>query len=50
MTNQLSHAQKDFYHENGYLIGLPAIYTRDEMASINEELPKLLELRFPDVF
>src|ERR1035441_853541 len=47
MTHQLTQAQKDFYHENGYLTGLPAIYTRDEMAQINGELPSLLKLLQP---
>jgi len=47
MTHQLSQTQKDSYHENGYLIGLPAIYTRDEMAGINRELPSLLNLLQP---
>jgi len=47
MNHQLSQAQKDFYHENGYLIGLPAIYSREEMAGINSELPNLLKLLRP---
>lgn len=46
-TYQLSAAQQAFYHENGYLIGLPAIYTREEMAQINADLPKLLSLLQP---
>ncbi len=47
MQNELTQAQKDFYHENGYLTGLPAIYTKDEMARINADLPNLLKLLQP---
>lgn len=41
---KLSSAQQRFYHEQGYLLGLPPIYTREEMARINAELPSLLAL------
>jgi non-heme Fe2+,alpha-ketoglutarate-dependent halogenase len=44
---RLSEAQKSFYHENGYLIGLPAIYSPEEMQSINAGLPPLLALLQP---
>ena len=37
---ELSEEQKAFYHKNGYLIGLPAIYTPEEMRQINAELPQ----------
>ena len=43
-THRLSEAQKKFYHDNGYLLGLPAIYTRAEMAALNAALPNLLAL------
>lgn len=43
----LSEEQKTFYFENGYLLGLPAIYRPEEMAGINEELPNLLALLQP---
>ena len=43
----LSDEQKAFYHKNGYLIGLPAIYTPEEMARFNAELPQLLALLEP---
>jgi len=43
----LTEAQKKFYHDNGYLIGLPAIYTPEEMRRINAELPPLLALLKP---
>ncbi|MGB8353759.1 MAG: phytanoyl-CoA dioxygenase family protein [Chthoniobacteraceae bacterium] len=43
----LTEAQKAFYHENGYLIGLPPIYTSDEMVGINRELPELLSYLKP---
>ena len=42
ITHCLSEAQKKFYHDNGYLLGLPAIYTREEMAALNAALPNLL--------
>ena len=45
---QLSEEQKAFYHANGYLIGLPAIYTAAEMQQINADLPHLLALLRPD--
>jgi non-haem Fe2+, alpha-ketoglutarate-dependent halogenase len=45
--NNLSEEQKAFYHENGYLLGLPAIYTPEEMQQINIELPSLLALLQP---
>ena len=44
---QLTEDQKKFYHENGYLLGLPPIYTQAEMAKINAELPNLLALLKP---
>ena len=47
MTTTLTEAQKDFYHINGYLLGLPRIYTADEMAAMNAELPQLLALLEP---
>ena len=46
-SHQLTSAQKAFYHENGYLLGLPSIYTREEMAKFNAELPRLLALLEP---
>lgn len=44
---KLTAAQQKFYHENGYLLGLPPIYTRQEMAQLNAELPNLLALLKP---
>ena len=46
-SHQLSPEQKKFYHENGYLLGLPPIYSAAEMVKINEELPHLLALLKP---
>jgi len=46
-TYRLSPEQKAFYQQNGYLIGLPAVYTPTEMAQINAELPNLLALLQP---
>jgi non-heme Fe2+,alpha-ketoglutarate-dependent halogenase len=43
----LTEEQKKFYHENGYLLGLPPIYTKAEMAKLNAELPNLLALLKP---
>lgn len=43
----LTDAQKAFYHEQGYLLGLPPIYTPAEMAQINADLPNLLALLRP---
>jgi len=43
----LTEAQKKFYHDNGYLIGLPPIYTQEEMRRINADLPPLLALLKP---
>lgn len=47
MPHQLTEQQKKLYHENGYLIGLPAIYTPEEMRKMNAELPQLLALLKP---
>ena len=47
MSYQLSEIQKCSYRENGYLLGLPAIYTPEEMRKMNEELPQLLALLEP---
>lgn len=44
---QLTEAQKDFYRMNGYLLGLPPIYSPEEMQRINTELPQLLALLEP---
>jgi len=43
----LTPAQVAFYHEKGYLTGLPAIYTPDQMTRLNAELPQLLALLRP---
>ncbi|CAN5685993.1 hypothetical protein BH09VER1_BH09VER1_03570 [soil metagenome] len=40
----LTDEQKAFYDKNGYLIGLPPIYTPQEMEKYNAELPRLLAL------
>jgi non-heme Fe2+,alpha-ketoglutarate-dependent halogenase len=46
-TYRLSPKQKAFYKTNGYLLGLPAIYTLKEMEQMNAELPQLLALLQP---
>jgi len=43
----LSEEQKEYYHRNGYLLGLPPIYTPEQMQRINAELPSLLALLEP---
>ena len=43
----LSEEQKAFYREQGYLIGLPPVYSPTEMEHINAELPHLLNLLGP---
>jgi ectoine hydroxylase-related dioxygenase (phytanoyl-CoA dioxygenase family) len=43
----LSEEQKEFYRKNGYLLGLPPIYSKSEMERINAELPQLLALLEP---
>ncbi len=47
MPTTLTPEQIAFYHANGYLLGLPPIYTAAEMAQINAELPPLLALLEP---
>ena len=47
-TYRLTEAQQADYHQNGYLLGLPPIYTAAEMAAMNAELPQLLALMRPD--
>ena len=44
---QLSPEQKKFYADNGYLLGLPPIFSRAEMDRINAELPAILALWEP---
>lgn len=44
---RLTEEQKAFYHHNGYLLGLPRIYSAEEMQRINAELPQLLALLQP---
>ncbi|MEO8393366.1 MAG: phytanoyl-CoA dioxygenase family protein [Chloroflexota bacterium] len=44
---QLTEEQKASFHNDGYIIGLPAIYTPHEMQAINADLPQLLALLQP---
>jgi non-haem Fe2+, alpha-ketoglutarate-dependent halogenase len=46
-SHRLTEAQQQFYAENGYLTGLPPLYTRAEMDRLNDELPHLLALLAP---
>jgi ectoine hydroxylase-related dioxygenase (phytanoyl-CoA dioxygenase family) len=47
MTTSLTSEQQSFFHDNGYLIGLPPIYTAEEMRAHNEELVELAALLEP---
>jgi non-heme Fe2+,alpha-ketoglutarate-dependent halogenase len=47
-TYRLSEEQKAFYQKKGYLVGLPPIYTSEEMRQMNVELPNLMTLLRPD--
>jgi hypothetical protein len=47
MVTTLKSEQIDFYHSNGYLLGLPSIYSPEEMDNLNADLPKLLALLQP---
>jgi non-haem Fe2+, alpha-ketoglutarate-dependent halogenase len=47
MSTVLTEEQKTFYRNNGYLLGLPPIYSPEEMKEINGELPQLLALLHP---
>lgn len=47
MATNLTPEQIDFYHANGYLLGLPAIYSREQMDGMNADLPNLLALLQP---
>ncbi|MGY8720024.1 MAG: hypothetical protein ACKVI3_19830, partial [Verrucomicrobiia bacterium] len=43
-SHRLTDDQKKFYKENGYLLGLPPIFTLEEMQGLNRELPNLMAL------
>ena len=48
MNNEkLTEEQCSFFRRNGYLLGLPSIYSPAEMRRLNAELPKLLDLLQP---
>lgn len=47
MATTLKSEQIDFFHANGYLLGLPPIYSREAMDQLNADLPKLLALLQP---
>ena len=44
---RLSEEQKAFYHEQGYLIGLPPVFSASEMEKLNQELKGLEKLLLP---
>ena len=45
--HRLSAEQKQFYHENGFLIGLPPVYRPAQVAVLNAEYQELLKLLRP---
>ena len=45
--HRLTEAQVRFFKENGYLIGLPPIYNRAEVAEINAGYQELLKYLRP---
>jgi non-haem Fe2+, alpha-ketoglutarate-dependent halogenase len=47
VTTTLTQEQQKFFQANGYLIGLPPIFTREEMKTHNEKMNKLAELLGP---
>jgi non-heme Fe2+,alpha-ketoglutarate-dependent halogenase len=47
MSLALTPAQQDFYHANGYLLGLPPIFTPAEMVEHNANLVELMKLLEP---
>jgi len=47
MSVGLTQAQREFYRDNGYLIGLPPVCSPEEIKKMNEELPKLMAFLRP---
>ncbi len=48
MNYSLTDEQKAFYAGNGYLLGLPPIYSTKEIAGMRDELPNLFQLLHGD--
>ena len=48
MNYKLTDEQKAFYHVNGYLLGLPSVYSPEEIARMRDELPQLFQLLHED--
>ena len=44
MSYKLTEEQKAFYRENGYITGLPPVYSEKEIAAMRDELPQLTAL------
>ena len=44
MGKRLTEQQQFFYHKNGYLIGLPAVFGPDQVREMNDGLNELLKL------
>jgi ectoine hydroxylase-related dioxygenase (phytanoyl-CoA dioxygenase family) len=47
VNERLTEEQSSFFRRNGYLLGLPSIYSPAEMRGLNAELPNLLDLLQP---
>jgi len=47
MGKKLTEAQKKFYHDNGYMIGLPTVFTPEQVKGLNLGLDELLKLLRP---
>ena len=45
--NRLTAEQKQFYHEQGYLVGLPPVFSAQEVAEMNADLQELTKLLRP---
>ncbi len=45
---RLTADQKKFYSDNGYLLGLPPVYTGEEMRQLADDLPRLMALLRPE--
>jgi non-haem Fe2+, alpha-ketoglutarate-dependent halogenase len=47
MGKRLTESQKQFYHDNGYMIGLPTVFTPEQVKQLNLGLDELLKLLRP---
>ena len=47
MGKRLSDAQRKFYEENGYLVGLPPVFNTGQVTDLNDGLSELMKLLRP---